>query len=320
MRLALRASLILVTALTSVMRAQSEQAAPAARESPAATLDLQGSLAAARQLYASADYRSALDTLDRLITANPSPQDRQSIDLYRTFCFVALGKTGEADAAITAMITRDPLYRPADSEIPPRLRAMFSDKRRSVLPAVIQSRYERAKAAFDQKDYKAAASGFTELLTALSDPDIAGPASRSPLSDMRVLAAGFNDLAARALTPQPQSEGPAQPAQEASIANTARMPRIYDSNDGDVVAPVTVRQDIPRFPMTIPTGKTGVLFIVIGETGSVESAIITEPLDKAYDRMLLAATKAWSYQPATRNGMAVKYRKRIQLTLPRQTN
>jgi len=319
MRLALSTSLILVTALTSEMRAQSEQAAPTALESPAATLDLQGSLAAARQLYASADYRRALDALDRLTTANPSPRDRQSIDLYRTFCFVALGKTGEADEAITAMITRDPLYRPADSEIPPRLRAMFNDKRKSMLPAIIQSRYERAKVAFDQKDYKTAASGFTELLTALSDPDIAGPASRSPLSDLRVLAAGFNDLATRAMAPQPQPEAPAPP-REASIANTARMPRIYDSNDADVVAPVTVRQDIPRFPMTVLTEKTGVLFIVIGETGSVESVIITEPLDKAYDRMLLAAAKAWSYRPATRNGIAVKYRKRIQLTLPRQTN
>ncbi|HKE84665.1 MAG TPA: energy transducer TonB [Vicinamibacterales bacterium] len=322
MRLALSTSLILVTALTSEMRAQSEQAAPAPLESPAATLDLQGSLAAARQLYASADYRKALDTLERLTTANPSPRDRQSIDLYRTFCFVALGKTEEADEAITAMIARDPLFRPADSEIPPRLRAMFSDKRKSVLPAIIQSRYARAKAAFDQHDYKTAASGFTELLAALSDPDIAGPASRSPLSDLRVLAAGFNDLAAQAMTPppQPRSDTPAPPPRDASIANTARMPRIYDSNDADVVAPVTVRQDIPRFSMTVLSEKTGVLFIVIGETGSVESAIITQPLDTAYDRMLLAAAKAWSYQPATRNGIAVKYRKRIQVTLPRQTN
>jgi outer membrane biosynthesis protein TonB len=176
-----------------------------------------------------------------------------------------------------------------------------------------------AKAAFDQKDYKAAASGFSELLSALSDPDIAGPASRAPLSDLRVLAAGFNDLAARAMTPQPQPriEVAEPPPQEVPAP---RMPRIFDSNDADVVAPVTVRQDIPRFPTAVPTEKTGVLFIVIGETGSVESAIVTEPLDKAFDRMLLAAAKVWTYQPATRNGIAVKYRKRIQLTLPRQAN
>jgi hypothetical protein len=52
----------------------------------------------------------------------------------------------------------------------------------------------------------------------------------------------------------------------------------------------------------------------------VESAIITEPLDRGYDRIVRDAAKTWRYQPATRNGIAVKYRNGIQLTLPRQTN
>jgi TonB family protein len=98
------------------------------------------------------------------------------------------------------------------------------------------------------------------------------------------------------------------------------MPRIYDSNDEDVVAPVTVKQDIPAFPWEVPVERRGVLFIVISENGGVESAIITESLDRAYDRMLLAATKTWTYRPATRTGVAVKYRKRIQITLPRKPN
>ena len=62
------------------------------------------------------------------------------------------------------------------------------------------------------------------------------------------------------------------------------------------------------------------LFIVIGETGAVESAIITEPLDATYDQMVLAAAQTWTYRPAMHNGVAVKYRKRIQMTLQRQTN
>lgn len=62
-----RASLILVTALTSgiLALAQSGDA---------------GSLDAARQLYGSADCSGALDMLDRLLSADPSAQDRQSID------------------------------------------------------------------------------------------------------------------------------------------------------------------------------------------------------------------------------------------------
>jgi hypothetical protein len=62
---------------------------------------------------------------------------------------------------------------------------------------------------------------------------------------------------------------------------------------------------MPPFPRSVVVERMGVLFIVIGETGGVESAIITEPLDRAYDRMLLASTKTWSYRPATRMGVPV---------------
>jgi hypothetical protein len=54
--------------------------------------------------------------------------------------------------------------------------------------------------------------------------------------------------------------------------------------------------------------------------GALRARHETEPLDRAYDRMILEAAKTWTYRPATRNGVAVKYRKRIQLALPRQTN
>jgi hypothetical protein len=43
-------------------------------------------------------------------------------------------------------------------------------------------------------------------------------------------------------------------------------------------------------------------------------------LDPAYDRILLAATKTWTYRPATHAGVRVKFRKRIQVTLARQLN
>ena len=63
----------------------------------------------ARELYASADYRAALEMLDRLAATDPARPDRPSIDLYRAFCLIALERAGEADEAIVAMITRDPL-------------------------------------------------------------------------------------------------------------------------------------------------------------------------------------------------------------------
>ena len=232
----------------------------------------------------------------------------------------------EADETIAAMITRDPLFRPPDAEIPPRLRPRFSEQRKALLPAIIQSRYEQAKASFDRSDFTTAVVGFTNVLMAMSDVEIAAQASQPPLSDLRVLAIGFKDLALREMTPASAPE-PAPPASQPTPKTSAsskvvppKIPRIYDSNDADVVAPVTVTQDVPRFQRPVIVDRTGVLFIVIDETGAVESAIITEPLDRAYDRIVLDAAKTWRYQPATRNGAAVKYRKRIQLTLPRQTN
>lgn len=300
-------TLILVIVLTPGVLAQT---------GPASSID------AARELYASADYRGALEMLDRLAATDPTRPDRPSIDLYRAFCLIALERAGEADEAIVAMITRDPLYRPADAEVPPRLRPVFSDKRRVVLPGVIQTRYERAKTAYEKSDYKAAAEGFSQVLSALSDPEIAREASRPPLVDLRVLSIGFKDLAVRAMAPAPEptSAPPSPAATAASRVDAPKPVRIFDSNDLEVVPPVTVKQDIPRVQRPVLVERTGVLFIVIDERGGVESAIITEPLDRTYDSMVLVAARTWTYQPAKRNGAPVKYRKRIQLTVPRQTN
>jgi len=298
------------------------------------------SVAAARELYASADYRGALDMLDRLATANPSPPDRQSIDLYRTFCLVALGRTTEAEEAVAAMITRDPLYRPADSEVPPRLRSMFSDKRRVLLPGIIQSRYEGAKAAFDRNDYKTAADEFTQVLLALADPDIAREAGHTPLTDLRVLSIGFKDLAFRAIAPpaapvvpppvppSPMASAPAPapaplpPAlvQESPARAVPKTPRIYESEDTGVIAPVIVNQDIPPLHRPITAERNGVVVVVINEAGRVESAVIAQSFDAYYDLLLLQAAKRWRYRPATREGVPVKYRKGVQLTLSPQTN
>ena len=41
----------------------------------------QESLGAARQLYASAEYQSALTMLSSLLASSPPPQERQSIEL-----------------------------------------------------------------------------------------------------------------------------------------------------------------------------------------------------------------------------------------------
>jgi len=278
----------------------------------------QESLANARQLYASADYRSALTMLNTLLSASPSPQDRQSIDLYRTLCLVAIGNNDEANKAIETMVSRDPLYHPNMDEVPPRLRTIFSDARKRLLPALIQERYVIAKAAFDKGDMKIASDGFTQVLLALSDPDITVAAKQPPLADLRVLASGFNDLTVRALTPPPVPVVPmaVQQAPPPPVA-APREPIIYSQDNGNVLPPETVRQDLPQYPGRVTFDRSGVLELVIDTTGAVESAMMLEGVEALYNRLLLTAAKNWRYRPARIDGVPVKYRKRIQITLNR---
>ena len=311
LRVLLRACAIAVLLAMPGQLAGQEPVAPAA----------EGSLTAARELYASAEYKGALAMLDNLLAAGPSPQERSSIELHRIFCLVAVGSADEATRAIEAMIVREPLYRPDMDELPPRLRTTFGEARRRLLPAIIQNRYVLAKGAFDRGDFKEASEGFTQVLVALSDPDIAPAAGQSPLADLRVLAAGFNDLTVRAMAPPPPPPQPAipapapAPAPRPADAPLARVPTIHTADEPNVVQPVVLRQDVPPFPRGVAVANSGVLEIVISETGAVEAATIREPLDPLYSRLLLAAARNWAYRPARLDGVPVKFVKRIQINL-----
>lgn len=269
-------------------------------------LSAQGPLAAARQLYAAADYEEALRVLEDAPSAG-SRDERQAAELYRALCLLALGRRADADRAFETLVMNDPLYRPVD-DLSPRLRTAFSDARRRVLPVVVQQQYRDAKTAYDRKAFADAAAGFRRVVDVLNDADMAQTASEPPLADLRTLAAGFHDLSVKAIPPPPPP--PLSPAP------VVLPPRIYTGEDREVVAPVAVRQELPRFPGTVrPGGISGVVEVVIDEQGSVESAVMMAPTTQAYDKLLLTAAARWAYFPATRDGMPVKFRKRIQVTI-----
>lgn len=276
-------------------------------------LEAQESLTVARQMYAAAEYASALTMLNGLLAGNPAPEERQTIELYRALCLVAVGNTTEANRTIDTMISRDPLYRPSTDEIPPRLRAAFTDARKRLLPTIIQQKYVVAKTAFDQQDLPAAVQGFEQVLAGLSDPDIATAVEAPPLSDLRLLATGFRDLAAKALTPPPAA-APPPPAAAAPVAAPSE-PRIYDAADVNVVPPTIIRQVMPPYPGRVIFQGNAVIDILIDESGSVETATLETPLNPQYDRLALTSAKTWQYRPATLNGTPVKYRKRVQVSL-----
>jgi len=278
----------------------------------------QDSLSAARELYASAAYEDALAVLSRLNAAGLRPDDGRTADQYRALCLLALGKNAEAQQAIEAVVWGQPLYRPSDGEVSPRVRAAFSEVRQRVLPGLVQQKYAQYKVAFDRKDYQTASTGFNELLTLYADPDLANAAGKSPLSDLRVLIGGFYELSLQATAPPPAAPEPSAPVRTAAASQTPDLPKLYSSADNNVVPPVTLRQQLPPYPGQVNRPMVGAVEVVIDETGNVVQAIMRAGVTPAYDRQVVSAAQNWRFRPATINGAPVKYRKLVQVVVSPQ--
>jgi hypothetical protein len=276
----------------------------------------QDSFTAARDLYSAAAYEDALNVLDRLAAMNTPPTDRFSINQYRAFCLLALGRTSDAERAIEAVVSDRPLYHPGDGEASPRLRSAFTTVRQRMLPTIVQQKYAQAKVAFDQKDYANAELGFGQVLDALADPDLALAAARPPLADIGTLSAGFRELAARAAKPPVVAEAvPPQPVRETPPPTVIPPRRIFNLGETNVTPPVILRQEMPPFPGNVGSMAQGVLEIIIDETGAVESAVIKSPMNPRYDQLVIGATRNWRYKPAMMGGMPIKFRKIINISM-----
>ena len=308
--------------MKSVMRAVVVAAligvAARAQESP--------QLNAARSLYASARYDEALGVLDGL--RGSESVDLRSVEQYRSLCLLALGRTSEAEGAIAAVIAADPLYRPGD-ETSPRVRTLFADVRKRMLPEIAASRYAMAKGTYDRQDWPAAQQQFRVLLSLLEEADGTGH-----LGDLRTLAAGFLELSTRLAAPPPPAAEAAKPdpgpAAEPEASGPAASPvvagpsrptpgQVFGSEDTQVSPPIVIRQEIPAVPavlMSAARGK-GLLEIVIDEKGRVISMAMRGSIHPAFDSQVLVAARDWKYQPATLDGQPVRYKKLIQVAVKR---
>ena len=281
------------------------------------------SLTAARDLYAAADYEDALALLNKLQPGDHAPDERRTIEQYRAYCLLALGRSVDAEQAIAAVVTATPLYKPSGADASPRVRSAFSDVRRRMLPSIIQEKYAAAKVAFDRKNFLVAATVFTEVVEAMSDPDVADVVKQPPLADLRVLAIGFRDLSVSAAAPPPvpvrETPPTTAPAMLVTPAPTAAVAplRVSAANDAQVVPPTALKQALPPFPAQLPVANRGVLELVINEDGAVENATMRESVNPRYDALLVNAAKSWQYKPAMLDGRPVKYRKMMQIDVKR---
>jgi TonB family protein len=74
---------------------------------------------------------------------------------------------------------------------------------------------------------------------------------------------------------------------------------------------------LPAFPGQTTVAIKGVMELVIDEAGRVESVKMRESLHPRYDRLAVDAARHWKYAPATVDGVPVKFRKLVQVSLKR---
>jgi TonB family protein len=284
-------------------------------------------LSAAKSLYAQGVYEDALAKLEKI----RGDAAADEVDEYRALCLLALGRTTDSQHALESLFTRTPLFKMSDTDVPPRLVTMFHDVRRRLLPVAIRTMYTKSKTAYDQKSFTAACAGFKDLLTLASDEDLGDEAPA--MSDLKMLAEGFLNLAqveqekaaaaaAKAAAPPPVPDPP--PASSASKPAATpdpvpQGPRIYTDADHDVTPPVDVIKTLPEWNPSNPQWRkfelSGVIRIVIDESGKVESAVLVKSVHESYDPLLLAAARQWQFKPARKNGQPVKYQKVVSVLL-----
>jgi len=292
----------------------------------------QDGLARAKDLYLAAAYDEALVLLEQLRSQSPRGSATE-VAQYRVFCLLALQRSDEAQKAIADIVTADPFYRPSEAQTSPRIRAVFEDTRKALLPSLVQRTYADAKASFEKKDPKAL-SQFEQVLALIDDPDLKG---MPQIADLRTVTTGFRDLS-KAMTSAPAPQPPPTPADtpvaiqtpvviqtpsggtaNAAVPSEAPPPVVSGDASPGFVPPVVISQPIPRWvpPRSIDarSGFKGSIEVTIDESGRVTSATLQQSVHPLYDEKLIAMARTWKYKPALRNGVPTVSVKLVEIQL-----
>jgi hypothetical protein len=168
----------------------------------------------------------------------------------------------------------------------------------------------------------------------ITSPPASTPSAPTPAAEPRTDAAPRDarrdDSAAPAATPAaaraPSAPPPAvvpapRGAERADAARAIADGGLYSASDGDVSPPVMRRQQLPSNLLT-PSADVPddwpFLELLVDQQGAVEQVRLharqLAPGQTLYrHRMLLAAAKAWQFEPARRNGEPVRYLMRVPL-------
>jgi hypothetical protein len=300
-------------------------------------------LARVRTLYTEARYEEALAAIEEI--PHVAAATEQPLAEYQALCLLALNRIIEAERLVEHIFALNPLYRPI-GDVPPRFVALVARVRSEFLPGLIRKwfsdgtaavgerRYELANALFDLIRDVLKAAGQDPALSAVADDLMPQLTRLQQVSRAFAAVPRLPDPPATAVTNRPQDThtqaGPGvtpsvlvlQALPEATSVVTNRPRDIYTQVDSGVTPPVPVRQMLPEASVlghVITTPLEGELELVIGPTGTVQSAHLRRPIHPAYDPLLLKAAQQWTYRPAIRNGEPVTYRAVMTLQLSSPT-
>ena len=240
----------------------------------------QDAFARAKALYASAEFEEAL----RLLDALKDPAENLEAATYKVYSLVALGREDDARRVVERIVQVDPLYRPTEGQIAPRMRTFFEETRKPLLPEAARRCFNTAKVAYDKKDTTLAFTEFNRVIALLDE--IRGGGIEMP--DLRMLTLAFRDLAL-----------------------VTAEPTVYDISHAGVTPPVPVSTPQPVWrPFLFELNRSfyGSIAVVVSEEGKVLSATLIKSVHERYDEPLLEAAKSWTFKPALRSGVPVRYR------------
>lgn len=280
--------------------------------SPASAQD---TLARAKDLYVTAAYDEALVLLGRL-HQSAAAEEATEIAGYQVFCLLALGRAEDANRAIEALVKSDPLYRPSEATASPRTRAAFDDVRKGLLPKIVQDLYDQGKASYDNKDSQAAVAQFDRVLEILNEP---GLIDQPGMADLRRLASGFRDLSHSAAEAAAAAADAATPKKPDPPAAPPPPPPTFSPTDTSVVPPTVLTRTLPPWrPWSAIDARRehiGILELVVDEKGDVAAVAIVKSIQPDYDQMLVKTAPSWKFKPATKDGVAVRYRTSMEIKL-----
>jgi protein TonB len=294
-----------------------------------------------RELYLSADYEGTLAALDHL--GDEARAKQTDVADYRVLCLLALDRSNEARKAITSIVETDPFHHLSEGQASPRMRAVFEETRKALLPDIVQRMYADAKTSFDNHD-PAATHQFDRLLALVDDPDL----KDAQLSDLRAVAVGFRDLSkSLRVPPAPPAPPPVEPPPPAPQPSAPAAPAVpvtrppnriltgppdrflVTSRGASLVItpkeppppglepPLAISQPFPQWSRRtgVPQTYRGLVELTIDEQGNITTVALQQPMQPAFDQALIKALRTWKYKPALLNGRPVPFLKVIEIQI-----